>query len=44
MDQRALIDVDIGSLPEEFEIELAGSNVFLRFDYNVKGQFFTVDL
>lgn len=44
MDQRALIDVDIGSLPEEFEIELAGSNAFLRFDYNGQGQFFTVDL
>jgi len=44
MEQRAYIDVDTSKLPEEFEIELAGENVFLRFDYNEQGEFFTVDL
>ena len=44
MEQRAYIDVDTSKLPEEFEIELAGENVFLRFDYNEQGAFFTVDL
>ena len=34
MDERGLIDVDVASLPEEFEIELAGDNVYLRFDFN----------
>ncbi len=44
MDTRAFIDVDITKLPEEFEIELAGDNVYLRFDWNAQGEFFTVDL
>lgn len=44
MDERGLIDVDVASLPEEFEIELSGDNVYLRFDFNEEGQFYTVDL
>lgn len=44
MDERDYIDVDVANLPEEFEIELAGDNVYLRFDYNEQGEFYTVDI
>lgn len=44
MAARTYIDVNVSNLPELFEIELAGDNVYLKFNYNDSGQFFTVDL
>lgn len=44
MDERDFIDVDVANFPEEFEIELAGDNVYLRFDFNEQEEFYTVDL
>lgn len=44
MSKRAYIEIDKNDLPEIFEIELAGQNVYLKFDFNNVGQFYTVDL
>ncbi|MFR4251897.1 MAG: phage baseplate plug protein [Weissella confusa] len=41
---RAYIDVNVAKLPEIFEIELGGVNVYLQFNYNDYGEFYTVDL
>lgn len=41
---RAYIDVNVAQLPEIFEIELGGVNVYLQFNYNDYGEFYTVDL
>lgn len=44
MSKRAYIEIDKDDLPEIFEIELAGKNVYLKFDFNTVGEFYTVDL
>lgn len=44
MSQLNYIDIDLSSIPYEFDIQLEGTTFTLGFNYNSYGDFFTVDL